>query len=97
MGWAWGCSSVVELSPSTLNSGFHCKIYLNQKVRNESTRAVEITQWVKVLASKPEGLSSIPGTRMIEGRRKERPFGLHECPVAFMHPTPKKNVRRNEP
>lgn len=35
---------------------------------SQNNRASQVAQWVKVLAAKPEDLSLIPGTPMVEGR-----------------------------
>lgn len=39
-------------------------------VLKEFLRANKVTQWVMALAAKPEDLSSIPGTHMLEGEKE---------------------------
>jgi hypothetical protein len=41
-------------------------------LENTFKRASERVQWVKRLAAKPANFTSIPGTHVVEGEKKER-------------------------
>lgn len=51
-----------------LVSGMVCELFLNKATEKECLGAVRMTQWIKAPGTKPDDLSSIPKTHVIEER-----------------------------
>ena len=51
-----------------LGSGMVCQLFLNKTTEKECLGAIRMTQWIKASGAKPDDLSLIPKTHVIEER-----------------------------